>query len=227
MFTLSESAKRFIEAIGILSLLCLAFLFFRTLTTHSLRYWFIPENLLLAWAGLMFSWFLVHGLRKWAWSSWQGVSLTLLWLFFLPNTWYVLTDFIHVYATGEISELYDIVLIMSLCLCGIILVVVSLWLVHKELLKRIKNEHKTYLLIELIIFASSFAIYLGRVLRWNSWEVITNPGGLLLNISDRVTDPLGHMHAVNFTGLMFVLISGIYFAFYRGLSALNTSKTKP
>lgn len=226
MLGLSESAKSYLEAMGIMTLLCLGLLLFRAAATDSLRYWFIPENLVLAWIGLFLGWYLTQELKYRRWLSWQNLSLTFIWLFFLPNTWYVLTDFIHVSDTGEISELYDIVLIMTLTITGFILGFTSLWLIHKELLKRLKTT-QVNTLVALIILTSSFAIYLGRVLRWSSWDVLTNPGGLLLNISDRVIDPLGHMHSYSFTALFFVLLSALYFAFYRGLQALNTSKTRP
>lgn len=224
MLGLSESAKRCLESLAIMTLLCLGLLFYRTVATDNLRYWFIPENLALAWLGLATGWLLMQELKNRRWLSWQNMGLTFIWLFCLPNTWYVLTDFIHVSATGEISELFDIVLITTLSITGFLLGFISLRLIHGELLKRI-NAAQAYWVVELVILSSSYAIYLGRVLRWNSWDVLTNPGGLLLNISDRVVDPLGNMHALSFTGLFFVMISGLYFAFHKGLQAVTSSKS--
>ncbi len=209
-----------------MTLLCLGLLLFRSIAADSLRYWFIPENLALAWLGLGITWVLIKELKNRRWLSWQNLGLSFVWLFFLPNTWYVLTDFIHVSATGEISELYDIVLMITLVLTGFILGFASVWLVHRELLKRLRPAN-AYWVVELILLTSSFAIYLGRVLRWSSWDVLANPGGLLLNISDRVVDPLGHLHSYSFTGLFFVLLSGLYLAFYWGLQAVDTSKSRP
>lgn len=214
-----KSGRHYFEAVGLVTLLCLALLVFRAVTTKTLRYWFIPENLVLAWAGLMFSYLLVRGLKKWRWLSWQNLSLTLLWLFFLPNTWYVLTDFIHVYPTGEISELFDIILIGTLTTVGFALGFTSLYLVHRELIRKV-GLWRSFLLIEAVILISSYAIYLGRVLRWNSWDVIANPGGVIVNVSDRVLDPLGHPHVFLLGGLFFVLISVLYLAMWRGLQAL-------
>lgn len=224
MLGLSESAKKFVESMGIMTLLCLCLLLFRAFATDSLRYWFIPENLFLAWVGLFLGWVLVKELQNRRWLSWQNLSLSFIWLFFLPNTWYVLTDFIHISTTGEISELYDVVLLTSLAMTGFVLGFASLWIVHKELLKRVSRT-RAMAYIQIVILFSSFAIYLGRVLRWSSWDVLTNPGGLILNVSDRVIDPLGHLHAYSFTGLFFVMISAIYLAFYRGLQAVQASKT--
>lgn len=210
---LDEAEKRFVLAVGGLSILCIIFYAYRALISQTFRYDFVLGNLALAWLGLAFSWLLVQQLKKRRWLSWQNLGLTALWLIFLPDTWYVLTDFLHVRPTGEVSELYDIVLMSILVVCGFVLGFASLFLVHKELSRRLSAQ-KSALLIALVIFLSSFAIYLGRVLRWNSWDVIANPGGLVLNVSDRIIDPLGHQRALNITGLFFVLICSIYFALW-------------
>ncbi|HXY17835.1 MAG TPA: DUF1361 domain-containing protein [Candidatus Nitrosopolaris sp.] len=211
MLVLRETEKRYLQAMGLLSGLCLAFFVVRVILTDSSSFDFIPGNLVLAWLGLVFGWLLIRQLKVTRWASWQNISLSVLWLFFLPNTWYMLTDFIHVYPTGEISELYDIAMIGSLVITGFILGFTSLYLVHKELFKRFGAKPSAYLVAGVILL-SSFAIYLGRDLRWNSWDVIANPSGLILNVSDRIIDPLGHLRAFNVTGLFFVLISVLYTA---------------
>ena len=192
---------------------CLVFLGLRVLVTGTVRYWFVPENLALAWLSLFFAGLLVDNLKKYRWASWQNLGLTLGWLIFLPNTWYVLTDYIHVFPNGEISQLFDLVLISLLVFTGFILGIASLFLVHRELLKRLSLS-RSWLLIEGAILMSSFAIYLGRDLRWNSWDVITNPSGVILNVSDRIIDPFGNTRALNVTLLFFALINVVYLAFW-------------
>ena len=211
MLALGESEKRYLQSLGLLSGLCLAFFVVRLVLTGSSAYLFIPGNLALAWLGLFFGRVLVHQLKITRWASWQNIDLSFMWLCFLPNTWYVLTDFIHVYPTGEISEFYDIVMVGSLVITGFILGFTSLYLVHRELLKRFGNRRAGQLVTGIILLAS-FAIYLGRDLRWNSWDVVTNPNGVILNVSDRLIDPLGHLRAFNVTGLFFVLLSVMYLA---------------
>lgn len=213
MWIQGETRSKYLKALALLSGLCLVLFFLRILMTGTVRYWFIPENLVLAWASLLFGWLLMLELKKRRWASWQNISLSFLWLFFLPNSWYVLTDFIHVQPTGEISQLYDIVLITSLVICGFTLGFTSLFLLHKEFLKRLSTRF-SHSLIAAILLLSSFAIYLGRDLRWSSWDVVTNPGAILFDVSDRVIDPLGHPRALNVTGLFFVLLGSIYLALW-------------
>lgn len=210
---LSEVEKRYLQALGFFSGVCLIIFVARLALTGTLRYWFVPENLSLAWLGLIFGWLLVRNLQKTRWLNWKNISLTLLWLFFLPNTWYVLTDFLHVYATGEISQLFDIVMIITLVITGFTLGFTSLYLVHRELYTRL-GEMRSGAVVTGVILVSSFAVYLGRVLRWNSWDVLVNPGGIILSVSDRLIYPLDYPRALNVTLMFFVLLSSIYFSIW-------------
>jgi len=196
---------------GLLSLMCLGLFGLRVLVTGSTRYVFIPGNLVLAWVGLFMMVILVRRLKASRWQSWQNIFFALAWLVFLPNAWYVLTDFIHVYPNGEISQLYDIVLMSSLVFCGFSLGLASLYLFHRELVKRV-SRLKGAMMVELVVLLSSFAVYLGRDLRWNTWDVITDPGSLILNVSGRIVDPLGSPRALDVTLLFFILVSCLYWA---------------
>ncbi len=114
------------QSMSVLSGLSVALVAIRILITHSQLFLFLPENLALAWLGLIFSWLLVRNLKKQRWLSPVNLLLTFLWFVFLPNTWYVLTDFIHVYDRPEISQLYDIAMMSALVINGFVLGFTSL-----------------------------------------------------------------------------------------------------
>jgi uncharacterized membrane protein len=63
----------------------------------------------------------------------------------------------------------------------------------------------------LTLFISSFAIYVGRDLRWNSWDVLTSPFGLLFDLSERLTHPSEYGQVLVVVVPFFVLLAGIYF----------------
>jgi uncharacterized membrane protein len=203
--------KRYLQALGLLSGLFAALFGVRVVLTGTFHFWYLLWNLGLAWISLVIIWILTNRLKKSRWLSWQNVSLSALWLIFLPNTWYVLTDFVHVSTNGEINQLFDIVLMGVLTICGFILGFTSLYLMHKQLLKRLSGQ-ASGIAVALIILISSFGIYIGRDLRWNSWDAVTNPSGIIISVSDRVIDPFGHPRAINMTGLFFVLIGVMYLA---------------
>lgn len=221
VMVLAGVEKRFLQTLGILSALCLGLFIVRLLATGVSRYWFVPENLVLAWLALFFGWILVQQLQRQGWRNWRSLVLTGLWLLFLPNAWYVMTDFIHVFDSGEISYLYDIAMITALTLTGFLLGFTSLFMVHRQLLKRL-DIFSSALLISAVILLTSFAIYLGRDLRWNTWDILTNPSGLILNITDRLINPFGYPRALNVTAILFVLIGTIYFALWLFLKPVAT-----
>src|SRR5579871_747517 len=121
MAILTETESRYVRALGLMSGLTLALFFFRLIATQTGRYLFVPGNLILAWLALVFGWLLARHMQQSRKLGWGAVVWALLWLVFLPNAWYVLSDFIHVYPTGEISQLYDIVLVSVLVISGLTL----------------------------------------------------------------------------------------------------------
>jgi uncharacterized membrane protein len=191
--------------------LCLALLAIRYFAVGEYSYGFIPWNLALAWVALASGWVLARRLKGPI--DWEVIVIVILWLIFLPNAWYVLTDFVHIYPDEGISLIYDIVLMTSLTIAGFTAGFCSLFLVHKALIKRTSQKTAHYL-IGGVLLLSSFGIYLGRDLRWNTWDLISNPAGLILDVSDRLIDPLGHPRFITMTGLFFILLGTIYFCIW-------------
>lgn len=214
--SLTDIEKRYLQLSISLSSLCVGFVVLRWAITGSNRFWFLVENLILAALGLAFSWLMLRRLTKVKYFDWQAGLLGVAWLVFLPNSWYVLTDFIHVEPTAEISQLYDIAMVCSLVVCGFLFGFTSLYLIHRRLVKHLTSA-KAAVVVLLIILLASFAIYLGRDLRWNTWDILTDPGGLILSVTDRLLNPFGNPRLFNVTGLFFGLISICYFAIWQFL----------
>jgi uncharacterized membrane protein len=192
----------------------------RFLAGQSTRYWYMIWNLFLGWLPIIFAWWLRNWLRRGRWSSWQGIALTALWLGFLPNSFYIITDFIHLKPTGEVSLLFDAVLLTTFSLNGLILGLLSVSIVHTELKKRLA-EKNTFLLLLIIFLLTSFGVYLGRYLAWNTWDILINPLGILFDISDRIINPLSYPTTFTTTGIFFVLLTTLYFMAYRLAAVLR------
>jgi len=179
----------------------------RFLVTGSTRFGFLLWNLMLAWVPVAAAlWFIPTGRSSRPIAS---ILLLITWFIFLPNTFYILSDFIHLRSTGDINVLYDVVLLFSFASIGLGLGLVSLGVIHSWL-RRTFGKITSAAMIYGTIFLCSFAIYLGRYLRWNSWDIITNPLGLLVDISDRVVAPLDHPKTLSTTFIFFGFISLIY-----------------
>jgi uncharacterized membrane protein len=195
----------------------------RALAGDSVRYWFLNWNLLLAWLPLLFALALRRRLWRRPWLSMRSLVLTLLWLGFLPNSFYLVSDFIHLHESGEVSLLYDIVLFMSFTLNGFILGFSSIYLVHQELLKKIRRRD-AHLIIAGVLLLSGFAIYLGRYQRWNTWDVLVNPAGLLFSVSDRFINPGSNPQMFTTTLMFFALLASLYALIWRFATILNLNR---
>jgi uncharacterized membrane protein len=91
----------------------------------------------------------------------------------------------------------------------------SLYLIHLELKKRFSPK-EAMLWVGGFLFLASLAIYMGRDLRWNSWDILTNPSGLLFDLSDRLLHPSGYGQiAVTIFGF-FALLSSMYAVLWFG-----------
>lgn len=167
-------------------------------------------NLVLAWLPLIFVLWLLHITDNKRWSSWEGIIASVLWLGFLPNSFYILSDLIHIQEAAQGTVLFNSMMFISFALNGLLLGYISLYLFHMELRKRLPAR-TTRLIIAFVLFLCSFAIYLGRDLRWNTWDVFVNPAGILFDLSNRIISPFDYPRMFIVTGVFFVLLSTTYY----------------
>ncbi len=187
---------------------------------HSSDFNYLVWNLFLAWLPLLFAVRLVTLLRRKLWSSWEALGYSVLWLIFLPNSFYMISDFIHLLDVQRVNVLYDAVMFTSFIYTGVILGFSSLYLVHLQLKRRLESQAAT-VAVALTLLVCSFAVYIGRDLRWNSWDVLTNPGGLLFDLSDRLQHPASYPRMVLTVTSFFVLLASMYGVIWRGARLLR------
>lgn len=152
-----------------LFLFCVALVFTRMLKTHQLSYLFLFWNLFLAFLPLWFINRANNSINQYI--KWVLVGLSLL---FLPNAPYVLTDLFHLHKSKVVPMWYDLILIVSFALLSLIYFVQAAHFIFGT----IKLHVKPYLTepIKFLVFMScGYGIYLGRYLRFNSWDLITDP----------------------------------------------------
>jgi uncharacterized membrane protein len=157
------------------SAVCDALIVVRVLRTEELKHAFMPGNLILAWFPLIFAVGVRASVRL---PSTFGVPAALgccgLWLLFLPNAPYMVTDIMHYRVTSELPVWYDAIMLGSFAMTGVMLGAVSLYLMH-ELAERLGGAILGWLFAASSIAASGVGIYFGRVLRWNSWDAVRSP----------------------------------------------------
>jgi uncharacterized membrane protein len=140
-------------------------------------------------------------------------AATLLWMLFLPNAPYILTDLKYIDGFSGVSAFYDVVLLASAALTGLLLGLTSLFLVH-TVSRRLVGAFNAWALVVGALALSSFGIYLGRVQRWNSWDVFVRPGSLFGDIAGGLLHPLSHPHPIAVTILFSSFLLASYLVFY-------------
>jgi len=187
----------------LLSSYCISILFFRIWFTVSNTYMFLVWNLILAYIPFVISSIIKTRRLK----SLPFFMVFVVWLSFLPNASYIITDIFHLKQQKIIPLWFDLLLVVSFAVNGMLLFFLSINDMHILLLTRV-SRRVTWLVTILIFFLSGFGIYLGRFLRWNSWDVISNPRLLLFDIIERIRDPLSHPRTWGVTigfGFLFLL----------------------
>ncbi|WP_442809365.1 DUF1361 domain-containing protein [Tamlana sp. 2201CG12-4] len=178
-------------------------LMIRMKLTHSYFYLFLVWNLFLAVVPFTITTYLssLPKLNKYILFFWFSV-----WLLFLPNAPYIVTDLLHIKISTSHLLWLDVLLITSFALNGLALFYFSL-IDMKIVLTNIMNVRQIKSLIFTIPFLCGFGVYLGRFLRYNSWEIISNPRFLITDILNILIKPFHHTEAWLFTLLFGTFLS--------------------
>lgn len=202
-----KNLKKLITYSCLISGLALVLFIIRVLYTKNYTYLFLTWNLLLALIPFGISLILIAIEKARIKIRIIKTILTFVWLIFLPNTFYILTDFIHLRAHVEITIWFDLILISSFCFAGVYLGIVSLEIFNHLYLRSLSRSSKI-LINSAILVLCSYGIYLGRFLRWNSWDILYNPINLISDFVESLRYPQTYLFTILFTVLMGVIILG-------------------
>jgi len=109
------------------------------------------------------------------------IGVLFIWLLFLPNAPYIITDLIHLNHINSNILWFDALLIFLFAANGLLFAILSMVDVYTILKEKWSNIVAS-LSIVLIALLSGFGIYLGRYLRWNSWELFTQTNNLFQDV---------------------------------------------
>lgn len=207
--------------LAFMSLFCLLLVGLRVYATGQLHFIFLTWNLFLAFVPWAITTLLVlypNTNHK----KWLLASSALMWLLFFPNSPYIFTDLLHLRAMHTAPHWYDLIMILSFAWSGLMFGFQSLRDLER-LVSQWIGPRVIHALVVFVLFLSSFGVYLGRYLRWNSWDVVQQPTALMADIADRVLHPLSHPATWGMTLLMGSLLTLMYWS----LKMLQRSGTDP
>jgi uncharacterized membrane protein len=195
-----------------LSLFVLGMLAVRMLYTGTRVHGWLAWNLFLAWIPFLLALLLYQRAR--AGASWRVLApLGLLWLAFFPNAPYLITDLKHIGHGAQVPVLYDVLLLSAAAWLGLLLGLTSLFLVH-GVARRLVGTLDAWALVVAVLALSSFGIYLGRVQRWNSWDLVVHPTSIGDQIGSGLLHPLSHPRPLGLTVLLTAFLLASYLVLY-------------
>lgn len=201
-----------------------ALLMFRMEYTQTVHYSFLFWNLFLAEIPLLIA--LVYTMTRTLMPGalWLGLCL-FVWLLFFPNSPYLITDLQHLNFYQELPKWFDPLLFVSAALAGLWTAFFTLRLFEREILLRL-GAWPARLFVAGVWALTGLGIYLGRVVRLNSWDLFKRPAKLLADISAPFLNPRGFSEAL---GLMLLYGSFFWFSyiFWRSRQLPEDLKSPP
>ena len=195
----------------LLSVFCICTSLFRRLFSGYWSFFFLNWNLFLAfipWALTSIS-FIKPKIQQ---SIFGIVILLVFWLLFFPNAPYIITDLFHLRVIRGMPVWYDTLMILSYAWTGLLFGFLSLWDIEQILGRKLPKPVVT-VLSGFLLFVGSFGIYMGRYLRWNTWDFFTRTSEVLTDIGDRFTNPFEHMTTWGVTLFMGIFLNIVYWSF--------------
>ncbi len=146
---------------------------------------FLVWNLFLAWIPFAISIVLFEKSNV---KKWVQYLLFGMWLLFFPNAPYIITDFFHLQQRSPVPYWYDLLTMFWAAWNGLLMGFISLLYIEHFLRTKfsVKVVEK---MVYFCIILCSFGVYAGRYLRWNSWDVIANPGDILSDVKYIALNP--------------------------------------
>lgn len=192
-------------AIALSVMFCLFFLLLRDFLFVPRQFWFLGANLILALVPLGVAVVFDHRYRHRA-PGMGALIMLFLWLLFLPNAPYLITDLIHLRPRLMIPLWYDALLMFLFAFTGVMAGALSIGKIFKRL--RYWIGRPVALSICMIsVPLSGLGVYMGRFLRWNSWDFLFRPQHVLMTTFIELSNPMQNMETVGLA-----MVSAVVFA---------------
>jgi len=199
IFSLFKRYKILIASLGF----AIIILALRIKITNSIFFTFLVWNLLLAALPYFFSQFLLYLETE---QKFWGLKYTLagLWLLFLPNSQYIITDLIHLQNASSTEPWLDMFIVFVFALNGLLLGLLSMLDIHKFIQLKFDKKMANSLMIHICLLCG-FGIYMGRFLRFNSWDLFTKPKMIIYETLFSLKDINTWAMTLGFAALLWIL----------------------
>jgi uncharacterized membrane protein len=175
---------------------------------------FLIWNLFLAWIPYWVA-LQAEGWQRRGGAGWGLLVLGLVWLAFFPNAPYIVTDFMHLRNRPPVPLWYDLMTLFTAAITGLTLGLMSLYEIQLALRQRFSARYVWVIKIAAIGLCG-FGIWMGRFQRYNSWDIVTRPIAMLVDLAQTLATRQAFFQALGIS----VLFSGLLLLGYALLLTL-------
>jgi uncharacterized membrane protein len=196
----------------------------RWVKTGQTVYASLNVNLLLAWIPVVFAWIAYNVYRKGSCLALiAALAFAALWLPFFPNAPYLITDLVHLRPRlEEMPYWFDQIMYMAFAFTGCYLGMISL-IFMQALVRRALGWIASWIFALAALVMCGFGIFIGRFLRYNSWDILVKPKPLLKEIIDWFRHPRSNSDAFVFALTFSIFFASVYFVV---VAILNLRRTE-
>jgi uncharacterized membrane protein len=159
---------------------------------------FLPWNLFLAWVPYLLSGMVVRIARRTPPRRGALIVPTAIWLLFFPNAPYVVTDLVHLKRSPMVFLPMEALLIIGFAAVALALGVRSLYTMHAVVRARWGRTSGRAFVVG-VVMLSGLGVWIGRVLRWNSWDALVDPMGSIAWVLRTLMRPWEHLSVLSFS----------------------------
>ena len=159
----------------------------RVIVTGYITYIFLVWNLFLAVIPyLIRNWLAVNiATIK---SKMKVAAVMMAWMLFIPNSFYIITDLFHLDEINSAPKWFDLLLLLSFAWNGLLLGIISLRQIE-TMLQQARGRSISFVIIFIFMWLNAYGIYIGRFLRYNSWDVVAQPFSLFGELLGMMVHP--------------------------------------
>jgi uncharacterized membrane protein len=160
----------------------------RVVATGYFTYLFLIWNLFLAVIPYAISEWFYHNIPVIG-NIWKRLIVLSGWLLFIPNTFYIVTDLFHLEQFDSAPKWFDLLLLFSFAWNGLLFGILSIRRIE-TIITALYGSRYSILFLLVVMWLNAFGIYIGRYLRYNSWDIIGRPFSLVEEILEVIFHPI-------------------------------------
>ncbi len=183
----------------------------RYVLSKEITYIFLVWNLFLAWLPFIISQ-IIRLYHQKIHSRILFILLLTIWIALYPNAPYIVTDLLHLKPRQNIPLWFDMALLFLSACTGLFLGLLSVYNMQITIKKK-SSKTIARIVSGGVFFSAGFGVYIGRYLRWNSWDLMMQPLPLFRDFMRNITDLHSLWQILSIAFLFFVIQLILYLFF--------------